>query len=105
MDKKKKNYVYTNKKHTEKGIFSTILAVISFVTLVFLLIMSFRSAGEINASYGATAFLCTLFSGVGIIIGAIGKNEPDKYYVFAYVGIIWNVVNLLFISAILYAGI
>lgn len=105
MDKKKKNFVYTNKKHTEKGIFSTVLAVLSFVTLVFLLVMSFRAAGAINASYGATAFLCTIFSGAGIIIGVIGKNEPDKYYLFSYIGIVWNVINLLFISGILYSGL
>lgn len=105
MDKKKKKFVYTNKKHTEKGIFSTILAVISFVTLIILLVMSFYKAGEIDSSYGATAFLCTVYSGVGIILGLIGKNEPDKYYHFAHLGILWNVINLLFVSAILYAGI
>lgn len=105
MDKKKKKFVYTNKKHTEKGIFATILAVISFITLIFLLVMSFNHSGEIDSSYGATAFLCTLFSGVGIVLGLIGKNEPDKYYLFAHLGITWNVINLMFISAILYAGI
>lgn len=105
MDKKKKSFIYTNKKHTEKGIFSTILAVISFVTISFLLIMSFKSAGAIDSSYGATAFLCTLFSATGIILGYVGKNEPDKYYIFSNIGIVWNIINLLFVSSILYAGI
>lgn len=105
MEKKKRKYVYSNKKHTEKGIFSTILAVISGVALTFLIVMSYRNKGIISGSYGATAFLCTLFSAVGILLGVMGKNEEDKFYLFAYIGIIWNIVDILFVSVILHAGI
>ncbi len=56
-------------------------------------------------SYGATAFLCTIFSAVGIILGYMGKNEPEKFYLFSYIGIGLNVLDLMLASMILYAGI
>lgn len=105
MNKKARKYIYSNKKHTQKGIFATILAALSFISLLVLIIGSYAAKGDIKASYGAVAFLCTIFSAVGIILGTMGKHEPDKFYLFSYIGIAWNVVNLFIISAILYAGI
>ena len=32
-------------------------------------------------------------------------NKYKSFYLFSYIGIIWNVVNMLIVSAILYAGI
>ncbi len=101
----RRRFIYSNKEHTKKGIFSSLLALISFASLIFLIVMSYRAKGDISPTFGAVAFLCTLFSSAGIIIGLMGKNEPDKYYLFAYMGIIWNILDLLFASAILYAGI
>ncbi|MCR5278746.1 MAG: DUF6142 family protein [Lachnospiraceae bacterium] len=101
----KRKIIYSNKEHTKKGIFSSLLALVSFLTLCFLIVMSYRAKGEISPTFGAIGFMCTLFSSAGIIIGLMGKNEPDKFYLFAYIGIIWNVIDLLFVSAILYAGI
>lgn len=103
--KKTRKYIYSNKKHTEKGIFSTILSLLSFIALLLMMILSYAYGGDISASFGAVAFLCTLFSAIGIILGVIGKNEPEKFYLFAYIGIVWNVVDLFIVSAILYAGI
>lgn len=101
----RRKYIYSNKKHSLKGIFSTILGGLSLLFLVLLLCFSFAKKGDIGGSFGATAFLCTIFSALGIILGTMGKNEPDKFYLFSYIGIIANVVDLLIVSMILYAGI
>lgn len=105
MKKNRRKYIYSNKKHTERGIFSTVLAVLSFGSLLTMIYLSFVNKGENPGSYGAVAFLCTLFSGAGIIIGLWGKAQEDRFYFFSYMGIVWNVIDLLIISGILYAGI
>ena len=105
MKNNKHKYIYTNKKHTLKGIFSTILAVVSFTALTLLIVASYKAEGDISATFGAIAFFCTVFSAVGIIVGLVGKNEPDKYYIFAYIGIVWNILDLFYVSGILYAGV
>lgn len=103
--KKKRAYIYSNKKHTLKGVFSFILSVIVLFSLVISILISYRAKGEAPQSLGAVGFICTLFSGAGIILALFGKKEPDKFYIFANIGLAINIIDLLFISNILYAGI
>jgi predicted membrane channel-forming protein YqfA (hemolysin III family) len=105
MNKRHGKYIYSDKKHTEKGIFSSILALISFLGIAFLVFSSYLAKGDIRTSAGAAAFLCTMFSLAGVMLGVLGKKEPDKFYLFSYIGITWNIIDLLIISVILYAGI
>lgn len=101
---KKNSYMFTSKQHTQKGIMSTILGVISLVTLVYTVVMSYLKAGDIPRQYGAAAMLVMIFAFVGIILAAISKTERDKFYLFSYIGIVLNVLVLVVISVILYAG-
>lgn len=101
---KKNSYMFTNKQHTQKGIMSTILGVISLVTLAYTVITSYLRAGDIPIQYGAAAMLVMIFAFVGIILGVVSKTERDKFYLFTYLGIVLNVLALAVISVILYAG-
>ena len=101
---KKNSYMYTNKQHTQKGIMSTILGVISLVTLAYAIVMSYLKAGNIPRQYGTAAMLVMIFAFVGILLGVLAKTEKDKFYLFAYLGITLNVLVLVVISVILYAG-
>lgn len=83
---------------------STILGVISLVTLVYAVVMSYLRAGNIPRQYGAAALLVMVFAFVGIILGVVSKTEKDKFYFFTYLGITLNVLALGIISVILYAG-
>lgn len=101
---KKNSYMFTSKQHTQKGIMSTILGVISLVTLAYTVIMSYLKAGNVPRQYGAAVMLVMIFAFVGIILGVVSKTERDKFYLFSYLGIVLNVLALLVISVILYAG-
>lgn len=101
---KKNSYMFTSKQHTQKGIMATILGVISLVTLAYTIIMSYLKAGNVPIQYGAAVMLVMIFAFVGIILGVVSKTERDKFYLFSYLGIVLNVVVLLLISVILYAG-
>ncbi len=102
---RKRHIIYSDKKHTKTGIFSFILGVIVLVSLVTSILLSYAFKGEVPGSFGAVGFLCTLFSAVGIILALIGRSEPEKFYLFANIGLALNIADLLFISNILYAGI
>lgn len=83
---------------------STILGVISLATLAYAIIMSYLKAGNIPRQYGAAALLVMIFAFVGIVLGVFSKTERDKFYLFTYIGIALNVLVLIVISVILYAG-
>ncbi len=101
---RKNSYMFTNKQHTQKGIMATILGVISLATLLYMIVMSYLSGGNIPQQYGAVALLVTIFSLTGIVIAAISKTERDKYYLFSYLGLTFNVLAVIIVSVILYAG-
>lgn len=102
---KKRSFIYSDKEHTKYGIFSFILSMIVLITIIATIVVSYLMKGNTPESFGNSGFLCTVFSGVGIILALIGRKEPDKFYLFANLGLGFNIFDLLFISAILYAGI
>ena len=99
-----KRYKFTNKKHPEKGIMSTILGIISLVSVWMAVYQTFLAKGNASTNMGVVGFLITVFSIVGVILGYISKNEHDKFMFFPYLGMLLNVVALACISVILYAG-
>lgn len=101
---RKNSYIFTNKNHSQKGIMATILGVISLVSLIYAIAMSYKKDGVIPSQYGAAVLLVTIFSLTGVVLGVISKTERDKYYIFSYLGIILNVLALAVVSAVLYAG-
>lgn len=101
---KKSSFMFTTKEHTLKGIMATILGVISLVTIGYVVLDSYWNAGAVPLQYGAVAFLTMVFAFVGIILGVISKSERDKFYFFSYLGIVLNVLVLVALSVILYAG-
>ncbi len=101
---KKSSYMFTNKEHTQKGIMSTILGVISLATLAYAVFRSYQNVGDVPRQYGAAAMLVMIYAFVGAALGVVSKTERDKFYLFTYVGIFLNVLALAMISVILYAG-
>lgn len=99
-----KRYKFTNKKHPEKGIMSTILGIISLVSVGAAIYQTFLAKGEAAINMGVVGLMITVFSVVGVILGYISKNEYDKFLFFPYLGMILNVLALACISVILYAG-
>ncbi|MDD3369428.1 MAG: DUF6142 family protein [Lachnospiraceae bacterium] len=101
----KKNYIFTNKKHSEKSIMSTILGLIAVISPVVAVFFSFEVAGEARFQYGLAVFFSMLFALAGLVLGIMSRMEKDKFYLFSYVGIILNVLALAEVSIILYAGV
>ena len=99
-----RKYKFTNKKHPEKGIMSTILGLISLVSIWVAVYQSFLLRGETAINMGVVGLMITIFSATGVILGYISKKEADKFMIFPYLGMILNVMALGGISVILYAG-
>ncbi len=99
-----RKYIYTSKNHPPKGIMSTILGVISMISLFYAVYFTISHQGNALPRYGAAGLLITILSFVGLILGILSKSEPDRFYLFSYIGILVNVLVLASISFILFAG-
>lgn len=101
---RKGNYIFTNKDHPQRAIMSTILGVISLTSIFLTLYFTLRDHGQAPLRYGFTVLMALLFSIVGLVLGILSRMEPDKFYFFSYLGMIINVLVLVGIGFILFAG-
>lgn len=101
---KSKGFIFTNKKHTERGIMSTILGILSIITLGTAIYLSYLNGGTANARYASAALLAVIFMIIGIILGLWSSTEKEKFRLFTVIGIIVNVLAFGMLSIILCAG-
>lgn len=100
----RKNYIFTNKRYSEKSIMSTILGLISLGALIAAIYYTFLAGGEAMVGYGMTGLLVTVFSITGLVLGILSKLEKDKFYLFSYIGIVTNALAIISIICIIYVG-
>ena len=91
---KRKNYIFTNRKHSLRAVMSTILGLISNVSLGIVLYMTYLSGGNAPLSYGLTGLLAALYSTVGLILGILTMQEKDTFKLFPLLGTLLNLVAL-----------
>lgn len=102
--KKRKGYIFTNKRHSHRAVMSVALGLISLVSLGIVIFLAYRSGGEAAVNYGFTGLLALLFSLVGLVLGVLTFSDKTYYRLFPVLGILLNFAVLGFISLILYAG-
>lgn len=100
----KKNYIFTNKRYSEKSIMSAVLGIISLGALILAVYFTFLAGGEAMVGYGVTGLLAAVFSVIGLILGILSKLEKDKFYLFSYIGLVTNLLAIAGIGYIIYVG-
>lgn len=101
---RKRNYIFTNKKHAQKAIMSAILGIISTVSLVAVIYLAYLKKGQAPANYGLTGLLIVVFSMIGLLLGIVAATEKDRFKLFPTIGILLNGVALTGIGLVVYAG-
>ena len=96
-----KRYKFTNKKHPEKGIMSTVLGIISLVSVWMAVYQTFLARGEAATNMGVVGLMITIFSATGLVLGYLAKKEHDKFMFFPHLGMVLNVAALACISEII----
>ena len=66
-----KGYIFTNKVHSQKGIMSTILGLLSLITLGTAVYFSYLHKGEPSVRYATAALLASVFMVTGLILGSL----------------------------------
>lgn len=100
----KKGYKFTNKKHSPKAVMSTVFGALSDISLIVLVYLSYIRGGQVPVNYGIAVILVLIFAVVGCLLGVLAWQEREKFKVFAIIGLVLNVVALMAVSGVLYAG-
>lgn len=99
---RRRGYKFTNKRHSQMGIMSLVFGVLSLVSFVLVVYLSYKSAGNVPNGYGVTGFLITVFAIVGLTLAALDLRQKDCYKFFSGIGLVLNLASLAGISGILY---
>ncbi|MDD6733732.1 MAG: DUF6142 family protein [Lachnospiraceae bacterium] len=105
MKNRKRQYIFTNKKISPVSITSTAFGVIALVALCTAIFLSFKRGGDAPIGYGFTTIGSLMLSVAGLVLAVRSRLEKDMFYIFAYLGMGINVLNLFFIMYILGLGI
>lgn len=97
-------YIFTNKRHSNRAIMSTILGLISTMSLAAVIYLTYALDGQAPVGYGVTGLLVAVFSMTGLVLGIVTVVEKDRYKFFPWMGIVLNTVALLGIGLVVYAG-
>lgn len=96
--------MFTDNRHPEKGVMSAILGCISVTALVVSVVFTYRDGGQAQIRYAAAALVAAIFSVAGIILGIMSRFERDIFKLFPNLGIILNLLSIIFIVFLLVLG-
>lgn len=101
----RRNYRFTTKKQSKKGIAATTLSILSILVLVVALIQSFQSGGKGSVYLGSAGlgawFLSLWATGMAIA----GFREENVFHTFLWSGVLLGLFNVLIWTAIYALGI
>lgn len=101
----KKNYMFTNKSHPQRGIMSTILGILSDGAIGLAVFSAFKAGGQASMRLASSVLMALIFSLVGLTLGILSRLERDRFYFFPNVGILLNSLAVIAVAFILYIGV
>ncbi|MGN1205932.1 MAG: DUF6142 family protein [Eubacterium sp.] len=91
----RKRIQFTDKKHPARGIFSSVIAVVSFIMMCALFIGSSHVKGNAGILYGYLGFLNMIFSGIGFTLAFRCFKEEEIYKTTPAIGVTLNGLILI----------
>ncbi len=95
---------FTVKETKLSTIFGAALGILSVVTILLLLYLTFLRGGEAKLSYGLAGILISVFSVTGLILSILCINDHYQPHTLGWLGLITNGVAALAMAGILYLG-
>lgn len=101
---KRRGYIFTDKKGSNRAWMAVILGIISLVSLGIVIFGAYRSGGQAKTGYGFTALLAMIYSLTGLVLGIVTILNKNYYKPVPAAGILLNGAALACIGLILYMG-
>ena len=85
-------------------IFGAVLGLISLLTVIAVIYLTFLANGEATVSYAFAGFLASVFSVAGLVLSILCMNDQYQPHTLGWVGLIANGLALVMMAIILYFG-
>jgi len=105
VSRRRKEIKLTTIKENENGIVAFACGVISMISFVVLVLISFLHGGRSGAGIGLIGLFSMIFAIVGLVYGTINIKHGDRTFIFTKAGFFINVVAVLGWAIILVFGL
>lgn len=102
---KRKSYKFTDKKHSVKGIISTLYFLMAAGLIIFAVYISFKKGGNGAVAVGALGMEAFLVSVGGFAMGLYSFKEDNVFLRFPWIGTVGNAVVWLFMLGVVLVGL
>ena len=100
-NKRSRKYGQIKRKHSRKGIWSCVMAVLVTAVIAGLIVMAFMNKGKSAAMVGSFGVFDMILACIGIVTGV---KERDKNYLTCKIGIVVNGLILLALILVFIRG-
>lgn len=84
---------------------SASMGLISDIAILCMIYQTYRNGGEATPRCAAVVLVCLILSMIGMIVAILSRREPDRYYLFSYIGMVSNGLALAACWVIMYLGV
>lgn len=95
MRRKRRSYKFTEKTHSKRAVVSFGLGTATLVTYFVFVYLSYQSAGQLSAYFGAFGVLAMLVAVVSVVLAITTLKEEDSFAFFPRMAILTSVVSTL----------
>ncbi len=85
-------------------IFGATLGILSLITVITVIYLTFLANGEATVSYAFAGFLAIVFSIAGLVLSILCMNDQYQQHAFGWIGLVTNGLSLGTMAVILYLG-
>lgn len=102
---RRERYIFTDKRHPEKGIFSAAMGLIALSGILLAVKLTFDAGGVAIAPYALAVLLSFVIALAGFIAGIVARKERDVFFLFPNLGILFNTLSILLCVFVLCLGL
>lgn len=95
MRRRRRSYKFTEKRHSKRAVTSFVLATITLVTYFVFVYLSYQSAGQLSAYFGAFGVLAMVVAVVSVVLAITTLKEEDSFTFFPRMAMITSIVSTL----------
>ena len=99
------SYRGAGREHPVRAYIASILGTICLVSCIYMIYGAYKNGGQAEPRHAAVVFVCLVLSLVGLILAILSRREPDRHYLFSYVGMALNAFVVVICALIMYLGL
>ena len=97
--------MFTDKRHTKRGIFSCVLGVSGLAALTYSIVRIYFAGGAVSNAQTVTLVLAVLYGFVGLALGLRMLFGRESFPLFPMIGTILNALLLLISAGLILWGV